>query len=297
MTLTMRVRWIRGPAGRRAGAALVVVGVAAVAGVSGDAMGVRERLGIGGSSVVTPRPAAVSRTVGEGSAPAPATVLRSEPWWQSVTTLEGAGGASPQQFTIAAGALQWRVRWSCDHGRLLIRASDGNKPIVDAACPGPDIGYATQIGAVSLQVSADGPYKLQIDQQVDVPLTEPPLPAMTAANAMEVARGALYNVDQSGSGRVTIYRLGDGSHALRLDDFFVTPNTDLEIRLSVLPSPRSTDQYTGAPSATVAPLDITAGSMNVAVPGSVDPGAYKSVVIWCQRLHSVYAAAALTPGG
>jgi hypothetical protein len=46
----------------------------------------------------------------------------------------------------------------------------------------------------------------------------------------------------------------------------------------------------------VAPLDITAGSTNLAVPDTVDPSQFRSVVIWCERLHSAYAAASLTPG-
>ncbi|HSH59190.1 MAG TPA: hypothetical protein VK988_06010 [Acidimicrobiales bacterium] len=70
----------------------------------------------------------------------------------------------------------------------------------------------------------------------------------------------------------------------------MTPNVDLEIRLSPLEAPRSTAEFMSAPSALVAPLDVTAGSMNFAVPADVDPSQYRSVVIRCPLIDSAYAA-------
>jgi len=148
---------------------------------------------------------------------------------------------------------------------------------------------------MSLAVRADGPWRLQVEQQVDVPLVEPPLPAMAAPGTSTVDSGSLYRIDQVGSGRLTVFRLADGSYALRLDDFFVTANSDLELRLSPLPAPQTTDEFTGSPSVSVAPLDVTAGSLNFAVPKAVDPTQYRSLVIWCERIHSAYAAASLEP--
>ncbi|GAC1337702.1 MAG: hypothetical protein NVSMB29_02460 [Candidatus Dormibacteria bacterium] len=268
--------------------------IAAVAAFGGDFLRVRERLGLSGAAAPGPRGAAVSRTADASSPPAQQTVLRSQPWWQAVTTLRGAGAASPPPFVIGDGALQWRVQWSCDRGHLLVNTASRPSPaVVDAACPGHDTGYATQTGAQRLKVTAGGAWTVHIDQQVDVPLNEPQLAAMTAPGASVLMKGALYNVDQSGSGAVTIYRLADGTDALRLGGFFVTPNTDLELRLSSAPLPRSTDEYTRSRSDSLAPLDITAGSLNFAIPRAVDPSAYRSLVIWCERLHSVYAAASL----
>jgi hypothetical protein len=80
-----------------------------------------------------------------------------------------------------------------------------------------------------------------------------------------------------------------------LADFFVTANTDLEVQLSPLEAPRSTDQVKASNPVSVAALDITAGSLNFVLPPTVDPTRYKSVVIWCERLFSAYAAASLRP--
>jgi hypothetical protein len=168
--------------------------------------------------------------------------------------------------------------------------------VVSAQCPGSDSGYGTQKGSVSLQVTADGPWQLQIDQQIDVPLNEPPLPAMTAPGATKVATGDFYRIDQFGDGQVAIYRLPNGTYALRLENFYVTPNTDLEVQLNPLAAPRSTQQVASTQGAkSIASLDVTAGSMNFTFPPGVNPSQYKSVVIWCERLFSAYAAATLTP--
>lgn len=265
-----------------------------------DPYGVRER--VLGSATAPPRAPAVSRAAGAGppptlgtSLPADRTVLRSQPWWQGVTTLSGTGPVTAAPFEIDRRAIQWRARWTCATGRLLVQVDVGARPVVDQPCPGSGAGYGTRTGAVRVQVTAGGPWELQIDQQVDLPLNEPPLPAMAAPGASAVATGDFYRIDQFGDGKVAVYRLADGSYALRLEDFYVTPNTDLEVQLSPLAAPRTTEQVAGARSASVATLDVTAGSMNFTVPPGIDPARYQSVVIWCERLFSAYAAATLRP--
>lgn len=202
---------------------------------------------------------------------------------------------NPPRFTIGDGALQWRVIWTCGSGQLTVRASaQSSRPLVSAACPGSGTGYGTQTGPVDLSVTGGGPWELQVDQEVDVPLDEPPLAAMTAPGSKVAASGTLYRIDQIGTGNVTFYRLADGSYSLRIDKFFVTANVDLEIRLSPLAAPHSTDQYLAAPSVLVAPMDITVGSLNFTVPPGIDPTRYGSVVIWCPLIRSAYAASTLT---
>lgn len=278
---------------RQAAVALALLALAASALYGGDFFGVRQRLL--GTAPPPPKAPAVSRVAEEATATVPEkTRVRSQPWWQSVDTFQGVGSMTTPVFTIDEGALQWRAKWSCQSGQLVLDAPAHPQPLVDATCPGTEAGYSVHTGRMSLNIRADGAWQLQIEQQVDVPLNEPPLPAMTAG-AVEVATGRFHNIDQSGRGRVTIYRLADDTYAVRLDDFFVTPNVDLELRLSPLQAPQSTDDYLSAPSALVAFLDVTAGSMNFAVPPTIDPTQYRSVVIWCPPLDSAYAAASLTP--
>lgn len=277
------------------------VGVAAVAiaaVVGGNVFGLRDRLA--GSNPPAARPVAVSRQATPIQVPAPppqVSVLRSYPWWQVLTTFQG---SSPQaispQVTIDPGAIQWRVKWTCKSGQLMVRASTEHGPVVDTACPASGFGYGSHSGPTTLSIVTGGAWQIEVDQQVDVPLVEPPTPAMTGPGATVLATASLYNVDQSGSGQVTVYQQADGSFSLRLAAFFVTPNVDLEIRFSPLAAPHSTTQYLASPSVLVAPLDVTTGSINFGIPAGVDPLTYRSLDIWCPTITSLYAAATLTSG-
>jgi hypothetical protein len=168
--------------------------------------------------------------------------------------------------------------------------------LVDTACPGTGIGYGYQTGPQTVVVVADGPWTLHVEQQVDAPLEQAPLAATIAPGSTVALTGAFYGIDQQGQGRVTIYRLADGTYAMRLTNFYVTPNSDLEIRLSRLRSPHTTGDYMSNPSVHLVALPITAGSLNLAVPIALNPTSYGSVVIWCERLVTAYAAATLEPG-
>ncbi len=268
----------------------------------GNVGGMRER--ILGSESPEARPVAGGRAAeaaaepaGQPTAPAEPerTVLRSQPWWQAVGDVEGAGTMTAAPVVVDTGALQARVKWTCQTGRLAVRVPNRARPIVDAACPGTGEGFTIEKGSVAFQVTADGPWQLHVDQQLDVPLVEPPLPAMTAPGSTLVATGSLYRIDQVGTGTLNIYRLADGNHAIRLDKFYVTANVDLELRLSPLEAPRSTPEFMSTPSVWVAPLDITAGSLNFPVPPEVNPTQYRSVVVWCPLIDSAYAAVTLRP--
>lgn len=260
--------------------------------VGSDLFGAREALF--GSATPPPKPSAFSRVVGETPAQsASRTRLRSQPWWQQVESFRGVGAAESPAFEIGGDAIQWRMRWSCQRGRFVVRDPAEDKPLIDSGCAGEKSAVLTDEFKGGLQVEADGPWKMRVDQQVDVPLVEPPLPAMTAPGTSKVAIGGFYRMDQVGKGRMTIYRLSNGRHVLRLSGFYVKPNIDLELRLSPLRAPRTTREYLSAPSTLAAALDITAGSMNFTIPEGVDPSRFRSVVIWCPIISSAYAAATL----
>lgn len=281
------------PRGRRALSWLGVVVVVAGAVFGSNAFSVRDRAL--GSAVAEPAAPVGSRDAFRAvqqTSLAPSK-LRSQAWFQDVATLSGTGTASSRPFTIVDAAIQWRVRASCDSGRLVVRAPGRAEPIIDAACPTVAVGEANGAGSMRLDVQADGPWRAQVAQQIDAPLVEPPLRAMTAPGAMPVASGSFYNVEKTGRGMVTVYRQADGRYALRLARFFVTPTADLELRLSTRSRPRTSKAYVSARSRLVRRMDVTAGSLNFVVPRGIDPAAFGSVVIWCAATAQVYAAAAL----
>jgi hypothetical protein len=281
---------------RRFGAGLGFVVLLASFVVGADLFSSREALF--GSATGSARAAATSRGgafTSISSKPAAKSVLRSQPWWQEVVSIDSSSKPGASTFSIDDGAIQWRVRWTCDSGRFVVRSAAKPEPLIDAPCSGTSTQTLTAKPGPNLRTEA-GDFTARVEQQVDVPLIEPPLPAMSAPAARRVARGSFYRIDQVGRGTVTAYRLANGRYALRLSDFYVTANIDLEIRLSPLRRPRTSRQYESAPARLAAPLYTTVGSMNFVLPRGVDPTRYGSVVIWCPTIVSAYAAATLEKG-
>lgn len=277
------------------GVVLVLMGVSAA--YSANARGLRDRYPppitkLGHRSPASPV------AIPEGPRPvAPAVESRSQPWWQELGTLSGQGATTTEPFTIDRHALQWRVRWRCESAPLsVVPVAEGGQEIrpiaASGACP-EGTGFSVRTGRFALRISTAGPWEVTVEQQVDVPMVEPPLPAMASPEARVLATGAMYDVDRVGKGTVRIHALPDGSKVLRLEDFFVSINSDLEIWLSELPHPRSTPEAAGAPHLQVSFLKATAGAMNYALPDDVDVGRYRSIVIWCELTRNAYAAAAL----
>lgn len=270
------------------GVLVVAVGVV----IGGDLFGIRESL----FGTATPPARAVAQspfaTVVTKGHPVK-SVLSSQPWWQIVRELNGTGNSSAA-FNIGSGASQWRARWSCQTGELTVNLTGQAKPLINGACPGAGIAYVTRTGQQSVQITASGAWTIHVGQEVDVPLVEPPLPAMSAPGSRVVLTGGFYGISQKSIGRINIYSLASGRYALRLTNFYVSPNVDLELRFDPLRAPHSTHQYLKTHSVFVAPLNVTAGSLNFLVPQGVDPTRYGSIVIWCPLIVSAYAAATLT---
>lgn len=267
---------------------MAVLAVATV--IGSNLYSVRER--IVGSALPDPVVPVTSRiATPAATADEPArTALRSTPWWQTVTAVEGEGATSVP-ITIDERAIDWRVSWSCDTGRLRIAARGQARPVVDAACPG-GVGFGHGTGPTELEVTADGPWSVEVAQRIDIPLVEPPLPAMTAPGTEVVAIGTFRKAERVGAGTVTIYEIGNG-YWVRLDDFWVNPNSALQLRLSDAESPDTAERFRGGRSQLLAALDVTSGSLTYQVPAGVDAEGFRSVVVWSPVDGEVYAAAPL----
>ncbi|MBA3421987.1 MAG: DM13 domain-containing protein [Thermoleophilaceae bacterium] len=278
---------------------LIVAFLAVSAVYSGGFFGLRDALPPPAAKAGTATGATSDAFTSTSSGATAASPRRSQPWWQPVATFSGDRDQVTRPFAIADHAIQWRTAWECERGAfgLQPRRPSGQPfghPLAQASsCPEEDVGYSVKRGPTSLAVRGGGPWRARVEQQVDLPLVEPPLPAMTSRRSRVLARGRFDGVDRVGEGEVRIYRLGDRSAALRLEDFYVSPNVDLEIWLSESPRPRTTRQARRAPFRRVVFLDATAGSMNFRVPDGVDLGRYRSIVIWCEITHNAYASAPL----
>lgn len=279
----------RRPVSRRILTGLSLAVLAAGSIVGSNAFAIRDRML--GTALPDPVAPATSREAGQSTS-LERLALRSAPWWQIVTILEGTGTTMSKSFTVDHRAIDWRVTASCNNGQLVVTPSGEARPLVDAECPN-GVGHSNRKGSTRLEVIADGAWTIEVAQRIDIPLVEPLLPAMTAAGAKTLATGYFYKVDRVGAGKVTIYEQADDGYSVRLEDFWVTPKSSLQLRLSTVERPRSTREYLSGESQILAVVDVTAGSMNYVPPVGVDPVKFRSVVIWSPLDNSVYAAATL----
>lgn len=200
-------------------------------------------------------------------------------------------------FTIAPGAIQWRVHWACDSGRLRIETRPAPpKPgaLVDEACRQDGKAFSIQTGELRLAVQSPGHWSATVEQQVDTPINEPPLAGMESAPVL--AQGSFYPVEKPGKGTVRLFQLPDGRRALRFsEDFEVFNNTDLVIWLSQVARPTTSAQAVENLHVELAPLKSTRGPQNYVIPPEIPTGSIRSVVLWCVPVPSVYIAAALGP--
>jgi hypothetical protein len=275
-----------------AGAACALVATACGGGADSDSAGTK---------TVNTRPSATP-TTGAGTnfdTPPPSApgTRRSQPYWTPVATLEGSGASTTKAFTIDAGALQWRVSWHCESAPFTIvgvnaAGQESRRKLADAlSCPKDGEGFSADKGAQTLKVSTGGPWKVSVEQQVDTPLIEPAPAGLASAKVLGTA--SVYNVDREGQGTAKIYELPNGTRLIRLEDFFVSINSDLELRLSERPNPKSTDDAVNSPWKLVAPLKATVGTMNYEIPKDVDVSKYQSIVIWCEITRNANAAASI----
>jgi hypothetical protein len=246
-----------------------------------------------GTSSVAPTTAPGRATTVPVDAPSPAAPA-SSPRWEEVETIAGDGPTQTPEFTIGAGALQWRIRWTCDAGTLRITTTPPPRrpaATVDGACPGQGEGFAIHTGPISLSVEASGPWEAIVEQQVDTPLDEPPPPEASVASVL--SRGDFFEVENPGRGTASILELVDGRLVLRLEDFETVATPELFVWLSQAPDPRTSIEAVEAPHVELGPLRASLGNQNYDIPAAVTLDQIRSVVIWCEPVNIVYTAAAL----
>jgi hypothetical protein len=223
---------------------------------------------------------------------------KSQPYWAPVATLDGTGNGTTTSFTVDPAAIQWRVSWHCEAAPFSMvsvnaQGQESRRKLGDAlSCPSDGQGFSAERGALTLKVTTAGAWRAVVEQQIDTPLVEPAPAELASAKVLGTAQ--MYDVDRDGEGTAKIYELPSGSRLIRLEDFFVSINSDLELRLYELTTPKTTDEIANAPFKVVAPLKATVGNMNYEVPADIDVSQYKSIVIWCEITRNAYAAASIT---
>jgi hypothetical protein len=257
--------------------------------------------GVSCGSKEEPTAAPATTTAGGGITTTTAPRQTSAPRWETVSTFNGNGNFTTPVFEILPDAIQWRARWKCETGHLKVESDPKRKPTddptVDAACAGLDaksdkaIGYGIVEGKVKLIVEATSAWEIIVDQQIDTPLMEPPLPGMDTGKVL--GQGEFYNIEMTGKGTAKLYQLPDGTNALRFENFEVSSNTDLFVWLSESPAPKTSKDAVDSPYVVLGNLKSTVGSENYLLPADVPPEKIRSIVIWCVPVRVAYTAAIL----
>ena len=175
--------------------------------------------------------------------------------------------------------------------RIPIMAQRPRSSLVDTTCPKEGEGFSITTGTVKLNIAAMGKWDLVVDQQVDTPLNEPPLPAM--ASACLLSQGDFYNVEKNGKGTARLYQLSDGKRALRIENLEVNENTDLFVWLDAAANPKTSKDVVSSEYWVLGNLKSTVGSQNYEIPPNIPIDKVRSIVIWCALVAIAYAAAAL----
>ncbi|MEX2619993.1 MAG: DM13 domain-containing protein [Egibacteraceae bacterium] len=228
----------------------------------------------------------------ERATPDPDAEVRSAPRWEQILTLSGDGSDSAE-FPIPEDALQWRVIYSCESGDLRVEVDAADEPLVDTACPASEQAFSIDTGFLELDIEGSGPWEVTVEQQVDSVHEEPPLDGMEAAEV--VAEGQFAGVERSGAGTATLYRMPDGSLALRFTDFQTVASPDLFVWVSEQPEPTTSAAVFEAEYVDLGEITATLGDQNYRLPDGVTPEQVASIVIWCAPLQIAYAAAPMSP--
>ncbi len=125
----------------------------------------------------------------------------------------------------------------------------------------------------------------------DKPVTD----AMPDAGPELIATGNFSDADavHKGSGTALLYRLPDGQHLLRFEDFRTTNGPDLVVYLAAHASPASADDVTDSGFISLGKLKGNVGNQNYVIPANVDVSVYESAVIWCELFGVLFSPAPL----
>ncbi|MEW2139583.1 DM13 domain-containing protein [Streptomyces sp. NPDC005409] len=124
-----------------------------------------------------------------------------------------------------------------------------------------------------------------------------PSAAAAPASPRTVAQGVLISHEHTTTGTVKLVRLPDGSHLLRLENLDTSNGPDLRVWLTDAPVKEGVAGwrvFDDGKYVSLGKLKGNKGDQNYEIPAGVDPAAYSSVTIWCDRFDVSFGAAGLT---
>jgi hypothetical protein len=108
-----------------------------------------------------------------------------------------------------------------------------------------------------------------------------------------VSSGGFHAVAHSGTGRATVYRLQEGSYALRLENLDVFNGPDLYVYAVAAGDATDDDTVLQSGFLNVGRLKGNRGDQTYALPDGFDPEKHRAVSVWCRRFSVNFATAPL----
>jgi hypothetical protein len=108
-----------------------------------------------------------------------------------------------------------------------------------------------------------------------------------------VSSGEFHAVAHPGTGEATVYRLGDGSHVLRLENLDIFNGPALYVYAVAAEDANDNAAVLDAGFLNLGPLKGNQGNQTYQLPVEFDPEKHQSISIWCKRFSVNFATAPL----
>jgi hypothetical protein len=110
---------------------------------------------------------------------------------------------------------------------------------------------------------------------------------------VRVSSGEFHAVAHPGTGDAYVYRLEDGSHALRLENLDIFNGPALYLYAVAADDANDSDTVLEAGFLDLGPLKGNQGNQTYELPAGFDPAKYRAISVWCERFAVNFATAPL----
>jgi Electron transfer DM13 len=115
--------------------------------------------------------------------------------------------------------------------------------------------------------------------------------AETPIGVEDLSAGEFRSLEHGTTGFVRIVELVDGSRFVRLQDLDTSDGPDLRVYLTDQPISDDWGVWDDGRYIDLGALKGNIGDSNYRIPDGVDPGAFRTVVIWCRRFTVAFGVA------
>lgn len=191
---------------------------------------------------------------------------------------------------IAIGA----VGWVLVSPLFIDRIVDESFPTPPAVRSVPTPAELTAMTAVSREARRDD-ILAAARGGADHEMKESMPDAAASDGPVKLLEGRFADADRihKGQGTASLYRLADGSHVLRFEDFRVTNGPDLRVILSAHPNPTSGEEVHQG-FLDLGPLKGNFGNQNYTLPANADASRFRSVIVYCRAFSVIFSVAPLS---